>query len=336
MATLDIFTGDAFTAVSMTRAISRVPYQPGWLGTLGMFEVERVTTTVVGLERREGRIGLIGTSERGGPPELGQEEGRDMVPVKIPRLAKRQRMQAHAIQNIRAFGSQTELMGVQDAVTRIQQRQMQDMELTKEFHRLGAIQGKLLDKDGSLLVDFFSTFGVTEPAEIDFELDDPLIDPRTKCAAVIRGMQAVAKGVILPSTRIMAIAGDEFFDALIQHTLVRSTFLAQDGGRLREQLPYQTLDYGGITFVNYRGTDDGSTIAIGTTKARFFPVGAPGVFGLAYAPFEAADFVNTPGADEYAIVVWDQERRFWWQPEIYSYPLHYCTFPELLFRAKKF
>jgi hypothetical protein len=88
--------------------------------------------------------------------------------------------------------------------------------------------------------------------------------------------------------------------------------------------------------VNYRGTDDGSTIAINTDQARFFPTNAPDVFGVAFSPFEAEGFENTPGEDAYAIIVRDKERGFWFQPEIYSYPLHYCRMPELLFRAKKF
>lgn len=337
MATMDIFNNDAFSAMSMTRAIRRVPYQPAWLGSLGIFGVpDRVTTTMIGLERADGKISLIPTTERGGPPVLGQEEGRDLVPLRIPRLAKRQRQQAAAIQNIRAFGSMTELMGVQDAVTRIQQRQKQDLELTREYHRLGAVQGVLLDADGRVLVNFYKAFQVAQPPEIDFELDDPSTNVRAKCNLVTRGMVTAGKGLILPSTRIYSMCGDNFFDSLTEHPSVKETFKYQEGARLRESTAFATLDFGGITFVNYRGTDDGSTIAIGTEKARFFPVGAPDVFGLAYAPFEAADFANTPGEDEYAIVVRDQERNFWWQPEIYSYPLHYCRAPELLFRAKRF
>ncbi|MGX9966072.1 major capsid protein [Roseomonas sp. F4] len=338
MATLDIFNNDAFGAVEMTRAIRRVPYVPAWLGSLGLFAMpDRVSTVFVGLERSAGKITLIQTSERGGPPDLGQEEERDIVPLKIPRLAKRQRQQAAAIQGIRAFGSTTELEGVQDAVMRIQARQKQDLELTREYHRLGAIQGRLLDANGKLLVDFYKAFDIAEPAEIDFELDDPDTNVRAKCSQVTRGMMAAAKGLILPSTRIHAMTGDNFFDSLTDHPQVRDTFKYQEGARLRDSTAYSTLDYGGITFTNYRGTDDvAGTVTIHTDKARFFPVGAPDVFGLALAPFESADFVNTPGEDEYAIIVRDMERNFWWQPEIYSYPLHYCRAPELLFRAKRF
>jgi hypothetical protein len=245
-------------------------------------------------------------------------------------------MQAHSIQNIRAFGTESELAGVQDEVMKIAARLRRDMELTHEYHRLGAIQGRLIDADGStVLLNMFTAFGVSEPTEVDFALGTAGTDVRAKCAAIVCNMVRASKGAITPMSRIMGLCGDAFFDSLIGHPTVRETYLAQEGARLREGSAFTSLTFGGITFVNYRGTDDNSTVAIGTDKCRFFPVGADGVFGVAFAPYEAGGFVNTPGQDMYATIVTDKDRDFWYQPEIYSYPLHYCTMPELLLRAKR-
>jgi hypothetical protein len=57
--------------------------------------------------------------------------------------------------------------------------------------------------------------------------------------------------------------------------------------------PFGSFTYGNIMFVNYRGTDDNSTVAIGTDKCKFFPVNAPGAFMCAYSPAEFFPFVNT-------------------------------------------
>lgn len=337
MPSLDILSNDAFKPIPLTRAARRLPYQPQLLGSLNLFEVDRVRTDRVALRRMNGKISLIPTTERGGDPVIGQSDQGTEAYFKTPRLAKRQRKQAHELQNLRSFDNPDEFVAVQDEITRIQAAQRQDMELTHEFHRLGAIQGRLLDADGTtILADFYARFGVTEPALIDFELDDANTDVRGKCTAVIRQMRTKAMGSILPSTRIYALAGDNFFDALVAHPKVVDTYRYQEGARLREGTAYASLDFGGITWINYRGTDDGSTIAINTDHARFFPVGAPGVFGVVYSPFEAEEFVNTPGEDIYSIIVRDTERGFWFQPEIYSYPLHFCTMPELLLRARKF
>ncbi len=46
-----------------------------------------------------------------------------------------------------------------------------DLEATKEYHRLGALQGKLLDADGtSVIENYFEAYGIADPAvvEVDF------------------------------------------------------------------------------------------------------------------------------------------------------------------------
>lgn len=67
---------------------------------------------------------------------------------------------------------------------------------------------------------------------------------------------------------------------------------------------------------------------------KFFPVGAPGVFQVAYSPAETFDYVNTPGLPVYGMTIPDRDRNAWVRVEQYSYPLHICTRPEMLLRAK--
>jgi hypothetical protein len=337
MAALDILSNPAFAPIPLTRAARRLPYVPQFLGSLNLFDVDRIRTSMVAIRSMDGKLALIPTTERGGDPVLGQSDAGEEVYFKTPRLAKRQRKQAHELQNLRDFENPDQFVAVQDYITRIQASQRRDMELTHEFHRLGAIQGKLLDANGTtVLANFFTRFNIAEPALLDFELDDPATDVRAKCTAVKRAMTLAGKGVILPTTRIYALAGDNFFDLLVGHAKVVDTFRYQEGQRLRDNMAYTSFDFGGITWVNYRGTDTASPVAIPTDEARFFPVGAPGVFGVSFSPFEGQDFVNTPGEDVYSIVVRDMERGFWFQPEIYSYPFHYCALPAVLQRAKKF
>ena len=73
---------------------------------------------------------------------------------------------------------------------------------------------------------------------------------------------------------------------------------------------------------------------MGATKAKFFPVGAPGAFQVAWSPAETFDFVNTPGLDRYMLTVQDRDRNAWVRGEMYSYPLFYCTRPKMLQRAR--
>src|SRR3546814_14686263 len=55
----------------------------------------------------------------------------------------------------------------QKTVERVAQLK-QDMEATKELHRLSALQGKLLDADGTtVLMDYFAEYGISTPAPVN-------------------------------------------------------------------------------------------------------------------------------------------------------------------------
>ncbi|MBK1719223.1 major capsid protein [Thiocystis violacea] len=344
MATMDIFNSNAFSAVELTGAIEQVPHKPQLLGSLNLFATRPVRVETVAVESREGTLSLIQTSPRGAPLEEGTGDARKIRDFRTVRIAKGDTIQASEIQNIRAFGRESELMQVMDEVMRRLAGPtglMSQVELTHENMRLGAVQGILTDADGSTLRNWYTEFGVAQPTEIDFDLDNasPASGAvRTKCNQVIRQMMTAAAGAWIPgSTSVMALCGDNFWDNLTAHGEVRETYLnTQQAADLREiNQPYETFRYGGITWMNYRGTDDGSTVAVNTDKAKFFPVNAPGVFEVAFSPLESLGFVNTPGKDMYSLIVRDKDRDMWIRPEVFSYPLFICTRPLMLQRAKR-
>ena len=47
---LDVFNGDAFSVVSLTATANRLPYVPGQIGRLGLFEEEGVDTLTILIE----------------------------------------------------------------------------------------------------------------------------------------------------------------------------------------------------------------------------------------------------------------------------------------------
>lgn len=146
---------------------------------------------------------------------------------------------------------------------------------------------------------------------------------------------AVVAGARLPGTQVYGLASDSFFEALVNHDTVRQTYLNWTAAAdLRQPLAYETFQFGGISFINYRGTDDNSTIAIAADKCKFFPVGANGVFRVVQSPAETFDFVNTPGLDVYAMTIPDRDRNAFVHIELYTYPLYICTRPEILQRAR--
>ena len=190
MASMDIFQGDAFSMMEMTQAVDIVPFVPGFLGSFpNLFVPRPVRTTAVAVEERAGVLSVIQTSERGAPVEQRETEKRTLRYFETRRIAKQDVLQAHEIQNIRAFGQESELMQVQDEIARRlggPTGLRAQVELTHEHMRLGAVQGIVLDADASTIHNWYTEFGVAQPAEIDFALGTEATDVRAKCSDVKR------------------------------------------------------------------------------------------------------------------------------------------------------
>lgn len=340
MASMDIFNSSAFSMTSLTGAVNKVGYKPQLLGSLNIFEPMPVRTRTVFVDRREGKLTLIPSSPVGAPPKELVVDPRNAVPLKTTRLAESFTLYAEEIQGIRAFGSETEFAQVQAEYLKRMASVRDDMDLTHEFHRLGALQGLLLDADGTTVIyNYFTEFGVTEAPAIDFDLDNasPATGAiRLKTAEVIRSMSRSAGGAFTPGTTIHALTGDGFYDSLVTNPEVEKTYqnwaAAAD---LRQDRTWQAFTYGGITWHNYRGTDDNSTVAIDPDEAKFFPVGAKDVFKKAMAPAEFGPYVNTLGQDTYAMNIPDRDRQAWTRGELYSYPLYFCQRPDVLRKGVK-
>lgn len=337
MAGMDVFKADAFSMASMLKAIENVDYKPQLLGSLNLFEPNPIDTRVVTVESRDNVLSLIPTSPIGAPPSQLSADKRLVRNFNTVRIAKQSRIMADEVQGIRAYGSVTELEQVQAKVARRMQRLHDDVELTWEFHRLGAVQGILADANGDPIFNYFTEFGVAQPAVVDFNFGTlaagevrPLIEGQ-----IVRPMIRAAKGAITTTSRIVALVGDDFWDAFVNHDEVRQSYLNWTAAEsLRDATAFSTFRYAGVDWINYRGTDDNSTVAIAADEAKFFPANAPGVFEVAWAPAEFMDAVNRPGVPVTPLVLPDPSGRdAFVDVEVYSYPLFICKRPLTLRRA---
>jgi len=338
---INIFENDAFSLSQMTQAIEKMPYVPSYLNSLGLFgQGEGVTTDTVTIERKDLLLSPILTSPRGTQPPSRTTEKAKLRSFSIPRVAAFDQVYAREIQNVRAFGTEGELLTAVKLIAQKQAKLIQEYELTMELHRLGAAQGILLDSDGTTLYNFFDEFGISQPAEINFDLA-----ASTPVEGVLRSLisNSVVRPIIRalgnagnPGVRILALCGDTFYDQFVNHNDVRVTYKNwQAAEALRTSTAFESFSFGGVDWVNYRGTDDNSTVSIGLDKVKFIVQGVPGLFRRINGPGETFETVNTIGRPMYSLLVTDKDRNSWVQPEIYSYPLHLCTRPELLLRGKR-
>jgi major capsid protein E len=344
MITMDAFRADAFSAVSLTSAVDKLGFVPQYLGSIpGLFVPAPVRTTAVWIEERSNGPALIQTSPRSAPPDQKAGEQRTARAFNTKALGKGSRIMADELQNIRAFGSETEMKTLQTELARRQLLIKNDIELTMENWRLSVIQGKLLDADGTTIYDWNLEFGQAQASEINWDLlnTTPASGAlRLLCNQVVRHITRKLQGVGGTNIKIMAACGDEFWDAFTAHPEVRQTYLNwMAAADLRTGNAWETFEFGNITWFNYRSTDDGDTsgtptVGIPTTRAKFFPVGA-GIFQMAYAPAPRMEFVNTLGQPTYSWIVLDEKRDMWADCETFSYPLAVCTMPGALQSGKR-
>lgn len=340
---LDIFQQDAFSVTTLTDAMREVRYVPGYISRLNLFTARSIPTTSVAIEKdKDGQISIVPASARGGPGDTVGRARRTLRTLTVPHFQRDDAIYADEVQNARAFGEEAAVETLIGSIAERAADHRQSFALTEEYHRLAVVtQGKLLDKDGSVLYNYFTEMGETQATEVDWDLDNP--NPadgvlRQKSADLMRAMGATLGG--LPFNGILGIAGDAFYDKLIQHKEIRETYKGYEAaatlrtGFLNAENPQNGV-WGefpafNIIWANYRG---GFNVGVDSDKVRFVPLGVPGLFRTAYAPADYIETVNRPGQALYA-KQWEMPNGKGVNMEFQTNVLHYCTRPRVLMSGR--
>lgn len=331
MATLDIFNNDAFQVSQLTQTIVDIPRVPTQLGDEGLFSESGISTTSMMIERTGSKLTLVPTAPRGG---VGQAVGRDrrkLIPIAAAHLPQRDTILADEVQNVRAFGSETEV----DSVTRVVARQLAalkaNLDLTLEYHRIGALKGLVLDSDGvDVIYDLYQLFGMQQKV-IGFNINTPgsASDPKQNSINVKRAIKKALGGRSF--TRVRVKASESWFDKYVGHDKMAAAWERWNNGQFaREDQTQGDFEFAGVVYQIYSGgTSDGDFIEPDTAYA--YPEGVPGMFQTVYAPADYTETVNTIGLPYYA----KQERlRFDKGVEIetQSNPITFNALPEAVIK----
>ncbi|GLO24179.1 MULTISPECIES: major capsid protein [Pseudomonas] len=328
MAEIAIFEDDAFGVAALTAAINEQEYVPGRLAALGLFEEEGVSTLTVQIEKDGDKLALVPSGERGTSGLVVGGSKRILLPFNTVHLPQRFSIRADEIQGIRAFGTQTELQAVQDVVNRRLGKARRQLDATHEFHRMGAINGKVLDADGStVLLDIFERFGVSRQS-MSMGLNDPDSNVQVQSVEAL-DMQEDALGAATTSGA-RAFCGKTFWKKLIAHGSVVETYKgSQQAAALRGD-GREAFEFGGIAWERYRGKVGGVSF-IADDEARLVPEGVPELFLSVYAPADYMETVNTEGLPYYSkLEVMPFGKGV--EGEAQSNPLHICTRPRAIIR----
>jgi hypothetical protein len=337
---LDVFKGDGFSVLTQTDAVNKRPFVPGRIGELGIFREVGISTTVAEIEERQGKLYLVPAKERGAPATVNAQESRKKRFLEALHLPVTDKLEADEVQNIIAFGGGNKLQTIQEKLNEKYNTIVQSLDATLEHLRMGAIKGIVYDADGTtVLYNLFTEFGITPESLVDFDLDNPNGDGllRQTCADVIRRM-ANNLGAT-PFMGVHAECGDAFFDNLLKNEEVRESYKGTPMAQvLREPYVYPNgkkvfgaFEFGGIVFENYRGSV-GGTPFVNTNACHMFPVGAPDLFTMAFAPANYLETVNKPGVPMYAKVT-PHPKNTHVDVDVQSNPLPYCTRPKVLMQG---
>lgn len=321
---------DIFTSVEMTLAVNKLPLTRYRFAPL--FESRGVRTTSVEIDLKKGRIVLVADSPRGSVPEskagLGSTRSAKILPT--CHLAMADAIRPEDIQDVRAFGMDEPISAA--SVINDKMSELKDnVEMTCELHRLGAIKGQVLDADGTtVLYDLFKIFNaskksVSVPFPTTEKQDNPILAAITSAK---RHCEASMGGV--PLSRMECVIGADFYDKLTGHGLVRSYFedwLARQQDFGDNDYRKRGFIYGGVTFFEASEVIGGRQL-VEADKGHLYPV-APGVFTQFFAPADWMETANTIGQPFYA-QMWPIEANRGYHVEVQSNPLTLCTFPEAL------
>lgn len=321
---------DMFTVTTLTAAINKIPTIPTRAGELGIFEEEGIATTSVVIESRDGRLFLvknIGRDEDPTPVKNSKSKRRTFETTHLPASAQ---LLPSDLQNFNSFGDNDATDYQAQTINNKLETMKNSLEVTREFQRIGALCGRILDSDGTVIYDLYKEFGVTQKS-IMVPLSVETTDVRKLLMDAKRHSESKLTGALV--TGYKAFCGKDWFDAFVAHPNVQKAYAnyqeAADrlGGDLRKG-----FTFGGIEFEEYNATVSKQDF-LPADVARVFPIAKGGVYKMYNAPANYNETVNTIGLPHYAKA---EERSMGkgWDLEAQANPLAICTYPEALVELK--
>lgn len=320
---------DAFgDMMELSLAITEAPVQPGFLRSKKIFEESGISTTSAFIEHEHELLDLIMTAPRGGVAQPYSSGGRTGEPVSAVHIPTRGSVMADEVQSVRGFGGNS-LESVESLRLKKLTGMKKNIFATIENQQFGIIRGQSLDADGTVLLDVYNLFGITQQVH-NLALDVNGTRLLTKIIDAQR-LSEDGLGADVPSG-YLALTAPDMMDELRNHASYEQA--------LQYARPSDLMaDYrGGIeisktTFVEVR-TPAGMPVKIPAGTAYLIPLEIAGLFLTRYAPADFVETVNTVGVPIYAKAEPMPMNKGYFL-EAQSNPLHLCTRPRAVIKLTK-
>lgn len=327
MAHMDIFKDDAFSMVELTAAVQNLPYQPGRIEKLGLFGESSINTLTVSIESQDGVLKLVDVTQRGAPAAPMAHSSRALRSFSVPHIALPDYLTADQVTGVRSFGTDSDLETIVKVVAQRMQPMRNSIEYTIESHRLMAIKGQYMNAGGAA-ISLFTEFGVTQQT-LSFALTTATTKVRQKIMTMLEYIEDALGGLSFTGVRVLC--GKSFWSELIEHQVVKETYLnTQQASSLRGD-PRMEFEFGGVIWERYRGT---SAVKVEDDDAYAIPEGVPELFITRFAPGDFVGAAGTLGERIYARQ-WERNDGRGIEMEVQSNPLNLCTRPRAVIKLTK-
>ena len=335
---INIFESDAFSAVTLTLGINRLQRQYGLLQEIGLFREEGVPTVSVALEDQGDVLNLLPTRARGAEPVANKTGKRKVYQIAIPHNPLEDVVLPSDVQGVRAFGSESQLETASAKIAMKLAAMRRKHEITREFRQWKALEGSIIDADGTELLDTYDLLGKTRK-EVDFVLGTAGTKVVDKIEEVLDHMDTEAEGETISGA--VAFCGKTFWSKLVDHDKVKRAFDNWNGrsNMLGEDLR-MGFPFAGVTWMKHIGKatyvdSDGATQTrqfVPDADALIVPRGTNDTFVAYNAPGDFLDSANEIGLPFYAR---SEPRKYNKGADVYTESNHMpvVSRPQLVVRA---
>lgn len=294
---------NAFEIVDYTQDLVSIPNQWNLVNSLGLFDSEGVSQHTITFETSNGTIGMITDQVRGARAQMNQDENRALRSFAIPHFNLDDAVKPQDIQGKRAFGStdaaETEAAVIARKMLRIRRSYSALLETSRVY---ALTTGGIYAPNGTVVGNMYTEFSVTRK-EVDFVLGTSTTELTAKIEEGIAHIQDnILSGESI--TGFIALCSPQFFAKLIAHATIKEAYKYYSSTQepLRNRLGtgvQRQFVHGGVTFIEYRGTNPAGAQYIPSGDAYLLPTGTMDTFKTYFSPGNKFDLVNTIGEEVY-------------------------------------
>lgn len=317
---MDFYT-DFFTATALLDSIIKQPYIPGQIGQMGIFESKALAGTKLALEEQPANSAeLLTDTPRGTPSKAATLVRRKVHTFDTKHYRKDGAVYADEVLNTRAAGTTGAREVIMTRRDETLAKLRRDIDLTHETLRVGVLNSPN------------NAFG-SKPADAAIAVQTDATKTRQEILKkIIRPIEAALGGT--PYSGIAVVCQDTYWEDLIANAEIRATYLNQVAAAELRGNPLDSVAYGGVNFMRYRGS---GACDIASAKAVAFPTGVPGLFQQAFAPADTLDSIGAGalGSPYYATAYPIDGGNRGWHIEAQTNCVMLCTRPDAIITIAK-